>query len=565
MASLDAVRRQSVGIVGAGAAGLVTAHTLLQDGFENVQLLTRDKSVGGVWERQRIYPGVTINNVYGEFCFSSLPMPPPQNPTQKRPGGEDMCAYMEKFADTFFAGKIRFETEVLNIRRATGSGWEIEVQDLRTNVNQVLVYDRIVLCTGGCSEPFIPESLSPDAAVKASFRGLVCHSAEFARHLDQILEDHKAIPDYSVLVVGGGKSAQDMSALLTRHGVKVTIVFEKTDAFLAYPIELPAILRRSRFLSIMASHIELRTRLERFLHTTWLGGKITRAFWDFLTWSSYKSLSIPQNSPLRNSHSLFWGIRTNEEGAGKKDGFYALCNEGKIKLVAPARVVKYVSDGESVLLSNGTEIKANAVILATGFGSSWTNLFARETAKELGIGRHPPLADAEEHVWDYTSFRDPPAPHPSSEEWVSSIYRGIVPARNITRRDFAINGAYFTINNGYTYEVIAHWISSYFLGDKMRLPSSPEEATKIAGRNAAWMRRRFPEMLLWVNESYSSDLAFWSWPQAMDELLEDMGVPIMRSGGNWLTWPFKIITPAEIENLGEERRAKREMDLEAVD
>lgn len=564
MASLDAVRRQSVGIVGAGASGLVTAHTLLQDGFENVQLLTRDKSVGGVWERQRIYPGVTLNNVFGEFCFSSLPMPPPQNPGQKRLGGEDMCAYMEKFADTFLAGKVRFETEVLNIRRATGSGWEIEVQDLRTNVKQVLVYDRIVLCTGGCSEPFIPESLSHDTAVKAGFRGLVCHSAEFAGHLDRILEDHKTNPDYSVLVVGGGKSAQDISALLTRRGVKVTVVFEKTDAFLAYPIELPAFLRKSRFLPIMASHIELRTRLERFLHTTWLGGKITRAFWDFLTWSSYKSLSIPQNSPLRNSHSLFWGIRTNEEGAGKKDGFYALCNEGKIRLAAPARAVKYLGDGESVLLSNGMEIRANAVILATGFSSSWTKIFARDTAKELGIGRHPPLADAEEHVWDYTSFKDPPAPHPRSEEWVSSIYRGIVPARNITRRDFAINGAYFTTNNGYGYEVMAHWISSYFLGDKMRLPSSPEEATRIAGRNAAWMRRRFPEMLLWINESYSSDLAFWSWPQAMDELLEDMGVPIMRSGGNWLTWPFKIITPAEIKNLGEERRAKREMDFAVI-
>jgi dimethylaniline monooxygenase (N-oxide forming) len=31
----------------------------------------------------------------------------------------------------------------------------------------------------------------------------------------------------------------------------------------------------------------------------------------------------------------------------------------------------------------------------------------------------------------------------------------------------------------------------------------------------------------------------------------------MRSGGNWLTWPFKVIHIKEIENLGEERRAKR--------
>lgn len=48
----------------------------------------------------------------------------------------------------------------------------------------------------------------------------------------------------------------------------------------------------------------------------------------------------------------------------------------------------------------------------------------------------------------------------------------------------------------------------------------------------------------------------------MDELLEDMGVRSMRSGGNWLTWPFKVISPDEITTLGEERRAKREADAQ---
>lgn len=57
---------------------------------------------------------------------------------------------------------------------------------------------------------------------------------------------------------------------------------------------------------------------------------------------------------------------------------------------------------------------------------------------------------------------------------------------------------------------MSHWISSYFLGDKMDIPSTPEEALKHAERKAAWMRQRFPQMLTWVNESYSSDLAFWS-------------------------------------------------------
>lgn len=43
----------------------------------------------------------------------------------------------------------------------------------------------------------------------------------------------------------------------------------------------------------------------------------------------------------------------------------------------------------------------------------------------------------------------------------------------------------------------------------------------------------------------------------MDTLLEDMGLPIMRSGGNWLTWPFKVVDLKEIEHLTEERAEKR--------
>jgi phytoene dehydrogenase-like protein len=37
---------KSVGIIGAGSAGLVTAHVLLRDGFD-VTILTRDRSPGG--------------------------------------------------------------------------------------------------------------------------------------------------------------------------------------------------------------------------------------------------------------------------------------------------------------------------------------------------------------------------------------------------------------------------------------------------------------------------------------------------------------------------------------
>ena len=51
----------------------------------------------------------------------------------------------------------------------------------------------------------------------------------------------------------------------------------------------------------------------------------------------------------------------------------------------------------------------------------------------------------------------------------------------------------------------------------------------------------------------------FSWPQAADELLEDMYLHTNRSGGNWFNWIFKVIDLKEIATLGAERRAIRSL------
>ena len=62
------VLRESVGIIGAGGAGLINAHILLQDGFTDVTLISRDKTVGGTWMRDRIYEGLYLN----KYCLKHL-------------------------------------------------------------------------------------------------------------------------------------------------------------------------------------------------------------------------------------------------------------------------------------------------------------------------------------------------------------------------------------------------------------------------------------------------------------------------------------------------------------
>lgn len=278
---------ESVAIIGSGPAGLITAYTLLVDGFSDVQILTRDSTAGGVWATERVYPGIQINNVHGEYRFSGLEMPPPAV-GGGRLTGQDLNAYMQAFSAKFLQHAIRFDTEVINIRRDEATSiWFITVEDNNTSVREILEFSRVVLCTGGCSTPQIPEALSLAAAQRAGFTGPVVHSKHFATHLAPILE---AVPAFSpekepktIVVIGGGKSAQDMAAYLAKMGRKVSVVFGRTDAFLASPRPLPEFIRKSRLLSIMSGHVVLRSRLERFLHTTWLGSKMTQFFWSFLT------------------------------------------------------------------------------------------------------------------------------------------------------------------------------------------------------------------------------------------------------------------------------------------
>ncbi|KAJ6621833.1 FAD/NAD-P-binding domain-containing protein [Mycena sp. CBHHK59/15] len=540
-------RTAPVAIIGAGAAGLITAYTLLQDGFSRVQIITRDPSVGGVWAPERVYPGLQINNVHGEYGFSALEMPPPVD-GGGRLTGRDLCAYMQAFSNKFLKSVIRLDTEVINIRRDEHTFiWHIIVEDRKTKSREILQFSRVVLCTGGCNTPNVPKSFTRPATQDAGFLGLVIHSQDFGSQLGTILD---AVPPIqsraakSIVVIGGGKSAEDISAYLANEGRKVAVVSEKLDAFLASAKALPAFIRRSRhvimLLSILASNNVLQSRLERFLHTTWFGSKITHYFWDWLSRQSLQALSVTQDSPLHNIRSLFWSTGVTDEGTPRQNGFHALANSGKIEVIVPARVQGFGVDGRSLILSDGRTIEADVIVLATGYSSSWSSIFDENTFQRLGMNRHPRGL-----ISTNTTTSQRPK---ESDQWA---------AKNILRRDFAINGAVFTTNAGFTWEVVSHWISSYFLEDNMKLPKTPEEAYHHADRDAAWIRKRFPDVHTRVNESYSSFIAFWTWPQYTDQLLEEMGLPSMRSGGNWFTWPFKVIELKEISTLGEERRQKR--------
>ncbi|KAH9922177.1 uncharacterized protein B0H18DRAFT_1121005 [Fomitopsis serialis] len=531
------------------------------DGYQHVEVLTRDPTPGGIWSAGRVYEGLIINNIQGEYRFSNLDTPPPSSASSdRRLSGQDLQAYMAKFVELFLPDRIRYNTEVLNVRATARGGeglphgddhvWAVVIEDTRTKIVEVLEYDKLVLCSGGCSEPHYPLRLSPKEARLNGFQGPVIHSSDYGARMQELLDAVKPASEGggTIVVIGGGKSASDMQPTWqTKDGESPwssRLLMRQSLCLLPCPIG-----SREADSSLRCHLTELRTSMERFLHTTWLGGKIVHGFWD-----AYNGLRLT----LETCSQIVLGTHANNQGSGALGLFYRLVNEGAIDIIAPARVMSFSEEAQAVILNDGRMVRADAVVLGTGYTSSWNKLFDDTALQELGLGCHAPQPGSQYYRWDYTTLVDSPAPHHANKLATSSIYRGLVPAKNIFRRNFAINGAIFTTNAGYAFETSAHWITSYFRGDKfLRLPSSVEEAMASAAYNAEWLRRRYPDIHMSANNSVRSDCALWCWPQILDTLLDDMQLQTMRSGGNALTWPFQVIDVKEIAHLKEEREALR--------
>ena len=89
----------------------------------------------------------------------------------------------------------------------------------------------------------------------------------------------------------------------------------------------------------------------------------------------FNATRIPPDSVLRNTVSPYWHDRVNDEGVPQPNGFHALALSGKIEVFSSAYVTKFGQDGQSVILDDGSSIRASAVVLATGYHSSWLPMF----------------------------------------------------------------------------------------------------------------------------------------------------------------------------------------------
>ncbi|XP_047093819.1 flavin-containing monooxygenase FMO GS-OX-like 4 [Lolium rigidum] len=206
-------------VVGAGAAGLAAARELRREGHNPV-VFERAAAVGGTWlyaapapaaatdplgaaaTHSSLYASLRTNLPREVMGFLDFPFAAASSYVDARrfPGHQEVLRYLEDFARRFdLYGLVRFETEVVGVRREAGGRWAVTSRKLGEKGEQdEEVYDAVVVCNGHYSEPRIASIPGVDA-----WPGKQMHSHNYRvpePFLDQV-----------VIVIGASASAVDIS------------------------------------------------------------------------------------------------------------------------------------------------------------------------------------------------------------------------------------------------------------------------------------------------------------------------------------------------------------------
>ncbi|CAN6305923.1 unnamed protein product [Urochloa humidicola] len=208
-------------VIGAGAAGLVAVRELRREGHLPV-IFERAAAVGGTWlyappaaPSDPLGAAATHSSLYAslrtnlpresmgflDFPFVAAAMPGSADP-RRFPCHEEVLRYLEAFASRFdLLRLVRFETEVLGVRREGRGKWAVtsrKLGDKGSGEEEEEVYDGVVVCNGHYTEPRIAVIPGVDA-----WPGKQMHSHNYRvpePFLDQV-----------VIVIGASASAFDIS------------------------------------------------------------------------------------------------------------------------------------------------------------------------------------------------------------------------------------------------------------------------------------------------------------------------------------------------------------------
>jgi putative flavoprotein involved in K+ transport len=192
-------------VIGAGQAGLAASYFLKRAGFHFV-VLEAGGTPTGSWPHY--YESLQL---FSPARYSSLPGYPFPGSPDRYPHRDEVCAYLQSYAD-HFQFPIHFQQEVTHIKRME-AGFQVH-----TRGGESYQARTIIAATGPFRQPALP--IFPG---QETFGGQILHSAAYLR------------PDrfagQRVLIVGAGNSAVQIGVELARVA-QVTLTSRRPIRFL---------------------------------------------------------------------------------------------------------------------------------------------------------------------------------------------------------------------------------------------------------------------------------------------------------------------------------------------
>ena len=197
-------------MIGAGPCGLTALKNLLQAGCRDVVCYEESGGIGGNWaftddpDRASVHSSTHIISSRRMSSFEDFPMPSryPDFPSHR-----EMLAYFTDYARAFRLDPYLHLGARVERCELDGHGrWTVRV--LAAGVARTETFDALVVCSGHHRDPFVPD-------YPGTFAGTIVHSSAYKRA--------ERFRGGRVLVVGGGNSAADIAVDLARFASRTAI------------------------------------------------------------------------------------------------------------------------------------------------------------------------------------------------------------------------------------------------------------------------------------------------------------------------------------------------------
>ena len=324
--------KKKVAVIGAGLAGLVTIKSCLEEGME-VVAFESSPHIGGNWKFRKqgvsVFRHTKLSSSKYITAFSDFPMPDHYPHFLRH---EQYLEYLLAYTRHFELEKhIIYNATVKSVSRQ-GDRWVVCV--VKPDAVNEYEVDSVAVCTGLNEEKELPaiENMS-------EFQGKIVHSSTY--------KDNSPYNSKHVVVVGGGESGGDLVNELSQVAIKVTLslrrgvfIMPKLDKRMTLPGDY--FHHRATYQLPPVLYYRIETAIQHL--STFINRK-------------YKSWQIRQKLIDLSGGSY------HQQFITKSDVFMRALTQPNVAL--KPGILQFNPDG--IVFSDGSEVKADAVIFCSGF------------------------------------------------------------------------------------------------------------------------------------------------------------------------------------------------------